>query len=193
MNVSHLTPPTMGAFGSLIGVLLAAFATCYSDGLAIQPQNMYHHHGNEEEPPLVQQKSEDRVTRRDALRRAAAVATTTAAGEQLILYPTRAVASQDVPLIDTTIKVPKVRLGDSNLEVSRTIQGCWQLAGGHGQFLEPDVLANMNAHYDAGITTLDTADIYGISEYVPTWGREKRGGVYRSHPTFILFLCLCSD
>jgi hypothetical protein len=157
---------TMGAL--LISVLLAAFATRYSDGLAIQPQNKNDHRGNEEEPSLVQRKSDDRVTRRDALQRAAAAATTTATADQLILYPTRAVASQDVPLIDTATKVPKVRLGDSNLEVSRTIQGCWQLAGGHGQFLEPNVLANMNAHYDAGITTLDTADIYGISEYVLT-------------------------
>lgn len=60
------------------------------------------------------------------------------------------------------IKVPTARLG--SVEISRTIQGHWQLAGGHGSFRESEVLTNMKAHFDAGITTLDTADIYGISE-----------------------------
>jgi aryl-alcohol dehydrogenase-like predicted oxidoreductase len=64
----------------------------------------------------------------------------------------------------TTSKVPKVTLGNSSLQVSRTIQGYWQLAGGHGQYRETDAIANMMAHYQAGITTLDTADIYGPSE-----------------------------
>lgn len=62
------------------------------------------------------------------------------------------------------VKVPTICLGNSGLRVSRTIQGHWQLAGGHGRFQEVDALENMKAHYDAGITTLDTADIYGISE-----------------------------
>ena len=66
----------------------------------------------------------------------------------------------------STLKVPRVRLGGSSLEVSRTIQGYWQLAGGHGKFSESDVIRNMKSHFDAGITTLDTADIYGSSECV---------------------------
>jgi hypothetical protein len=62
--------------------------------------------------------------------------------------------------------VPKMRLGNGSLEVSRTIQGYWQLAGGHGRYRESDAINNMKAHFDAGITTLDTADIYGPSELI---------------------------
>ena len=72
-------------------------------------------------------------------------------------------ASSPAQAADSTT-VPTVKLGKSNLEVSRTIQGQWQLAGGHGRIVESDALANMEAHYNAGITTLDTADIYGVSE-----------------------------
>jgi Aldo/keto reductase family len=64
------------------------------------------------------------------------------------------------------LTVPKVRLGKSSLEVSRTIQGHWQLAGGHGRYKESEAIANMRAHAAAGITTLDTADIYGPSELI---------------------------
>lgn len=75
--------------------------------------------------------------------------TTTASG---LVVPRSALA-------ESTPSVPTVKLGKSNLEVSRTIQGYWQLAGGHGKIKEKDALANMQAHYNAGITTLDTADI----------------------------------
>jgi aryl-alcohol dehydrogenase-like predicted oxidoreductase len=61
-------------------------------------------------------------------------------------------------------RVPTFSLG--NVQASRIIQGHWQLAGGHGKFTTETALANMRAHYDAGITTLDTADIYGPSELV---------------------------
>jgi hypothetical protein len=64
------------------------------------------------------------------------------------------------------LPVPKVRLGKSSLEVSRTIQGHWQLAGGHGRYKESEAINNMRAHAAAGITTLDTADIYGPSELI---------------------------
>jgi aryl-alcohol dehydrogenase-like predicted oxidoreductase len=60
--------------------------------------------------------------------------------------------------------VPTAQLG--SLQVSRTIQGYWQLAGGHGRYSEADAIANMAAHYKSGITTLDTADIYGPSETI---------------------------
>jgi diketogulonate reductase-like aldo/keto reductase len=64
------------------------------------------------------------------------------------------------------ITVPMVRLGNGSLNVSRTIQGYWQLAGGHGKYRENDAIQNMVEHYKAGITTLDTADIYGPSEII---------------------------
>jgi len=63
---------------------------------------------------------------------------------------------------ETTI--PKVKLG--SLSISRTIQGYWQLAGGHGKYKEEDAINNMKQHYQSGITTLDTADIYGPSESI---------------------------
>lgn len=91
---------------------------------------------------------EEPLSRREAWQQAAAM-TTTASG---LVVPRSALA-------ESTPSVPTVKLGKSNLEVSRTIQGYWQLAGGHGKIKEKDALANMQAHYNAGITTLDTADI----------------------------------
>lgn len=108
------------------------------------------------------------LTRRDALER---LKITTAAGiaaasslPQSVRAEESAVAESTPPAV--TSGVPTVRLGGSSLEVSRTIQGYWQLAGGHGRYRESDAIANMAAHYDAGITTLDTADIYGPSELI---------------------------
>ncbi|CAB9511476.1 Probable aldo-keto reductase [Seminavis robusta] len=96
------------------------------------------------------------LSRRQACQQAA-MATTTG-----LILPRSARAATE----DQTKTVPTVQLGDSSLEVSRTIQGHWQLAGGHGKIREADALANMEAHYKAGITTLDTADIYGPSEII---------------------------
>jgi hypothetical protein len=93
----------------------------------------------------------------------AATAATTASG---ILLPQGVYAAEGgtttaASTTTATTTVPKVRLGDSTLETSRTIQGYWQLAGGHGRYKEGDAVANMEAHLKAGITNLDTADIYG--------------------------------
>lgn len=96
------------------------------------------------------------VNRREAWTTAACVATT-----GLILPQSAMAAGASVPGT-----VPKIRLGNGSLEVSRTIQGYWQLAGGHGRYRESDAIDNMKAHFDAGITTLDTADIYGPSELI---------------------------
>jgi len=93
------------------------------------------------------------VSRREAWATAAQVS---AAG--LILPPFSAGAAE--------LAVPTVKLGNGSLEVTRTIQGQWQLAGGHGRYRESEALENMKAHFDAGITTLDTADIYGPSEII---------------------------
>ena len=64
------------------------------------------------------------------------------------------------------IAVPTVQLGKSRLSISRTIQGYWQLSGGHGKYNPDEAVKNMQEHYKAGITTLDTADIYGPSEQI---------------------------
>jgi hypothetical protein len=114
------------------------------------------------DPSAYSDSSSDGLTRRDAWERMAATAATTASG---ILLPQGAYAAEapstSTTTTTTTTTVPKVRLGDSTLETSRTIQGYWQLAGGHGRYKEGDAVANMEAHLKAGITNLDTADIYG--------------------------------
>ena len=56
--------------------------------------------------------------------------------------------------------IPKITIGD-NLSVSRITAGCWQLAGGHGDIDPAKFAEDMAAHVEAGITTFDTADIYG--------------------------------
>lgn len=88
---------------------------------------------------------------------AASALTTTASG---LILPKVSVAAS------TPAQIPMIRLGLGSLEVSRTIQGYWQLAGGHGRYQEADAISNMAAHFDAGMTTLDTADIYGPSEII---------------------------
>jgi len=99
--------------------------------------------------------SKNDLSRRQAWERVAGTAITTASGLVLPGAALTSAAGTSEPLV----KVPTVRLGDSSLEVSRTIQGHWQLAGGHGRYREADAIANMEAHFKAGITTLDTADI----------------------------------
>jgi aryl-alcohol dehydrogenase-like predicted oxidoreductase len=113
--------------------------------------------------------------RRDVLERMAATAVTTSSG---LLLPRRAQAAE------TLTTVPTVKLGDSNLETSRTIQGYWQLSGGHGRYNEADAVANMEAHFNAGITSLDTADIYGPSEQIV-------GKFVRSQPKAVPFTKFC--
>lgn len=105
----------------------------------------------------------EELSRRDAIERFAAASITTASG---LVLPNNAASADEAAAPVVTLAVPKVKLGSSSLEVSRTIQGYWQLAGGHGRYQETDAIANMEAHYAAGITTLDTADIYGPSELI---------------------------
>ena len=79
-------------------------------------------------------------------------------------------------LSSSSSSIPTIKLGKSSLEVSRTIQGYWQLAGGHGKYNIDEAIKNMEAHYKAGITTLDTADIYGPSEQIMGRFLEKNTG-----------------
>jgi hypothetical protein len=108
------------------------------------------------------------LSRREAFERATATSFTAAASGLLIPSLARADGSVVKSPSQTICEVPTVRLGGgkSSLEVSRTIQGYWQLAGGHGTYREIDAVANMQAHINAGVTTLDTADIYGPSELI---------------------------
>lgn len=125
----------------------------------------------------LQQERSESLSRRQAFVRTAGAVATTSSGLVLPGVVQSARAADEGLATDTT-PVPKVRLGKSSLEVSRTIQGCWQLAGGHGIYKEADAIENMRAHYKAGITTLDTADIYGPSEsIVGKFVAEEMGAV----------------
>ncbi|MEX0285962.1 MAG: aldo/keto reductase [Paracoccaceae bacterium] len=63
--------------------------------------------------------------------------------------------------------------------ISRVIKGGWQLAGDHGEVIAADAIADMEAFLDAGITTLDCADIYtGVEDMIGTYIadlRQRRG------------------
>ena len=71
----------------------------------------------------------------------------------------------DMPLVERADVCP-------GLNISRVVKGCWQLSGGHkgdrtsdrttGREAESD----FGAFVDVGVTTFDTADIYGPSEQI---------------------------
>lgn len=44
--------------------------------------------------------------------------------------------------------------------------GCWTLAGGHGNAVYQTIGETLEAYAKAGLTTFDTADIYGPSEKI---------------------------
>ena len=60
--------------------------------------------------------------------------------------------------------VPSVKVG--SVSVSKSIQGWWELAGGHGSYQTSAVQEVMLKQYSAGFTSFDTADIYGPSESI---------------------------
>jgi len=149
------------AFRSFL--LLLSLAAC-ADALASDASTgannkkivLNHHLPRPESRTIVS----DLVSRRDCLATAASVSA--AAASFMVPKTAEAAPAQQT----TTGVVPTIKLGKSDLEVSRTIQGYWQLAGGHGKYREADAVSNMEAHFKSGITTLDTADIYGPSELI---------------------------
>ena len=68
-------------------------------------------------------------------------------------------------------------LGGTHREVGVIGLGCWQLGADWGEVSEDDALAVLSAALDAGVTLLDTADVYGD-------GRSERlvGQVLRDRP-----------
>jgi aryl-alcohol dehydrogenase-like predicted oxidoreductase len=55
----------------------------------------------------------------------------------------------------------KRKLGRTGHEVGVVGLGAWQLGADWGQVTEADALATLNAAVDAGVTFIDTADVYG--------------------------------
>src|SRR5256885_16793071 len=74
------------------------------------------------------------------------------------------------------------QLGGTDLEVSRIILGCGNFGGigsapeffGQGES-EDEALAIMDAAWELGIRTFDTADAYGGGRREPAIGRWRRG------------------
>lgn len=53
------------------------------------------------------------------------------------------------------------------------INGCWTLAGGHGRVVESEIIHVMEMYARSGLTSFDTADIYGPSESILGAFREQ--------------------
>jgi len=70
-------------------------------------------------------------------------------------------------------KAPRIDLAPG-YSISRVIKGGWQLAGGHGAVDRAAAIADMNAYFDAGITTFDCADIYtGVEEMIGAFRHDR--------------------
>jgi aryl-alcohol dehydrogenase-like predicted oxidoreductase len=61
----------------------------------------------------------------------------------------------------TKSQMERRTLGRSGREVSVIGQGCWQLGADWGDVEQSDAIGVLNAAIDAGVTFLDTADVYG--------------------------------
>lgn len=64
----------------------------------------------------------------------------------------------------------------ASLEISRVLNGMWQVAGGHGQIDAEDAINDMIRYHEAGLTTWDMADIYGPAEEYFGAFRKKLSG-----------------
>ena len=66
--------------------------------------------------------------------------------------------------------------GSTGWQVSEIGFGAWQLGADWGEVSEDDALATLNAALEAGVTFIDTADVYGD-------GRSEQiiGKLLRSH------------
>jgi aryl-alcohol dehydrogenase-like predicted oxidoreductase len=51
-----------------------------------------------------------------------------------------------------------------DMNMCRTLNGMWQVSGGHGRIDARAAIKNMFDYLDAGLTTWDLADIYGPAE-----------------------------
>lgn len=61
----------------------------------------------------------------------------------------------------------------STTKFAPILNGCWTLAGGHGRVVESEILDVMEVYARNGLTSFDTADIYGPSERILGVFRER--------------------
>lgn len=76
----------------------------------------------------------------------------------------------------STIETTELRPGH---RITRVIRGGWQLAGDHGDVDRSNAIRDMHAFLEAGLTTVDCADIYtGVEEMIGEFiadVRRRRG------------------
>ncbi len=79
------------------------------------------------------------------------------------------------------------RFAKSNTEVSDIGLGCWQFGGDWGEVSDDDAMATVETALDAGVTFIDTADVYGAGRSESLIGEtlkrrfgsaESRGDVF---------------
>ena len=96
---------------------------------------------------------------------AAAWASSSSSGKIMASSAQAAGVDSAAPLVPSVELIP-------GLDISRVVKGCWQLSGGHAGDRATDRTSGKEAvqdfqkFVDAGITTFDTADIYGPSERI---------------------------
>lgn len=89
-----------------------------------------------------------------------------------ILDPYRVSHAEDVNTVVPISRIPLPYSGSrgETLDISQVIKGCWQLSGGHRGDPDSDrtggeaAIEDFRTFVSNGITTFDTADIYGPSE-----------------------------
>src|SRR5665811_1668741 len=76
------------------------------------------------------------------------------------------------------------QLGRTGRQVGVIGLGCWQLGADWGAVSEQDALATLHAAVDAGVSFLDTADVYGDGRSEQLVGRllRERGDAGRRWP-----------
>ena len=76
--------------------------------------------------------------------------------------------SAATPTVETVALAPAYR-------IARVIRGGWQLAGDHGPVERERAIADMGVFLDAGMNTVDGADIYtGVEEMYGAFNRARR-------------------
>eukprot|EP00191_Tetraselmis_sp_GSL018_P004856 CAMPEP_0177606280 /NCGR_PEP_ID=MMETSP0419_2-20121207/17213_1 /TAXON_ID=582737 /ORGANISM="Tetraselmis sp., Strain GSL018" /LENGTH=402 /DNA_ID=CAMNT_0019100611 /DNA_START=23 /DNA_END=1228 /DNA_ORIENTATION=+ len=143
----------------------------------------------EDKQRVVSDEVSESISRRELFARQAALATVSVTAPQV---PSSSAADNTLPTVPTATLAP-------GLEISQVVKGCWQLSGGHrgdkasDRTQGQDAVTDFAAFADAGITTLDTADIYGPSEaLIGKYLRSKDAG---SPPSQVLtkFCCFGGD
>ena len=62
---------------------------------------------------------------------------------------------------------------DKDTQISRIINGMWQVSGAHGKINKQNAIKSMKNHVDNGLITWDLADHYGPAENFVKVFREK--------------------